>query len=915
MIRLDRLRCEGMQEPVGISEKVPCFSWILISDEKCVKQEAFQFFLYEESETGSKNRIYDSGKVEGSKNTYKIIDFTFLSGMRYFWQVKVKSNKSNWICSDLTWFETGLLHEEDWKAEWIRPERPDVAVNVKEYVGYDEPKMSKIIPEETLLPCPMIRQNFLISKRVIKARVYATAHGIYRLLMNGKRVGNLEFAPEITPYGSYLQVQAYDATECLVSGENAFTIVLAEGWWAGCIGYYGESVQYGRQLAALVQIHVWYEDGTMEIFGSNESAVSCDSARQYGELYIGEKYDAKKEDGVIETQWIPVHVENYGYSNLVGQNAQPMQVVRTVDAVNIYNSKKGEKIIDFGQAMAGNAVMHIQSEPGAVVTMDYFETTDKDGNYWFELDGRNSQQTDTFVLSDSGEGDYDPWFTYHGYRYIRISSDKGEVQVSDVKGRLIASAVDQTMHITTSNEKINRLQKNIEWTLLSNMVSVLTDNPDRERAGWTGDLQMILPTLSYNMDVQSFIKRWMQEARLEQFENGLMPIVIPYWDTYKNMPFQTSPGWGDVVTIVPWLMYQRYGDENLLADCYEMMKKWVDYETERAAILSEQAMNMPREEQELERYLWNADYNFGDWLTPSACYDQKTDTYTYYTQTLCYLTGPYYHAYSAKIMEKAAGLLGYEDDQKKYARLHDEIKHSVIEQIYKKGGILESEYMGAQVLALHMGLYPAGEKEKLIERMLELIKTRGMDCGFSSVLEIFGILCESGHKDIAYEFLFNESFPSWLYEVDQGATTVWESMQAIMPDGTRNAVSFIQPAFCSVGNWMVEGMCGIAQEEAGFRKIRIAPCYADRLDFVEGEYQSAQGRIFCRWEKDGNMFRINVDIPANTSADIYFPEGVITESGITVKNIEKCNAAAHDRKQKVAVGSGKYEFCCLLQSS
>lgn len=918
-MKVSGLKCEAMKNPLGISVLAPRLSWIISAEERGVMQTACRIIVRKDDpEQGE--IIYDSGERRTQENSIVPADVTLESAVRYYWNVTVADNMGRSARAEAgAWFEMGLLKEEDWKARWIEPEQIKVIRDIRPPQTGIEPKQDMQVREERMNPSQMLRKEFTVRGKVLRARAYATAHGIYRLMFNGKRAGEYELAPEVTPYHTMLQVQTYDITELLREGENAVGAVLANGWWAGRIGHYGESCQYGDTLALLLQIRIEYEDGTEEIIGSDESFYSSEGPWRYAEIGIGEKYDRNYEKegwmlpGYDGSGWRPAVVQEYGFGNLTGQNAPHIQVLETIEDPEEYLSPKGEKILDFGQAMAGNAVIALKGEPGAAVTLKYFETTDKDGNYWFELEGQNSQQTDVFVLDESGEGVYDPWFTYHGFRYIWISSDKGDVEVRSARARLIASAADVTAGIHTSSEKVNRLQENIKWTLRSNMTSVLTDNPDRERAGWTGDLQMIAPTLFYNVDALAFTKRWLREAALEQRANGSIPLVVPNWPHYEQMPMETSAGWGDVSVIVPWLLYERYGDASVLGECWEMMEKWMSYMRERAEHHNPPDIGeITEERKERLKYLWNADFNFGDWLTPSACYNEETGEYSYYTQTLCYMMGSYYYAYSASIMEKAAAVLGLSDKEREYGDLAEKIRQAAIEEIYKTGGILESEYMGAQILALHMGFCPEEEKQKLVDRVVELFKERGLDTGFSSALLISDTLCENGYPEMAYDILLNEEFPSWLYEVNQGATTVWESMQAAMPDGTRNAVSFIQPALCSIGNWMVQGMGGIRPEEPGFRRIGIRPYFTERLTSVEAEYMSAQGRISTAWERADGKIRVKAEIPANTTAVVTLPyaaAGNVKESGRPIAAAEGIlGVIEEDGRVKVEISSGSYLF-------
>ena len=917
-MKVCNLQCEAMKNPLGISIISPRLSWAIESEERNVYQVSYHITVWDEYR-GNKKVVFDSGEKICSDSFAVLPEIFTDSGRRYFWSVSIKDNHGNRQRSkEHVWFETGLLQKEDWKAKWIEPVQADVFEDVRPNLGWNEPKQSKEILEDQMNPCQMLRNEFEVRGKIIRARAYATAHGIYRLIFNGKRAGNYEFAPEATPYQAMLQVQTYDITELLKEGTNVVGAVLANGWWAGRIGHYGESCQYGNRLALLMQIIIEYDDGSIEVIGTDETYRSSEGPRRYAELGIGEKYDMNFETegwdifGYLAEDWIPVQVKDYGYDNLTGQNAQHIRALDVLDNPREYCSPRGEKILDFGQVIAGKAQMHISAAPYATVKLRYFEETDADGNYWFELDGRNSQQMDTVVLDKTGEVNYDPWFTYHAFRYIYIDCDNGDAAVTDARASLIASDVEVTASIQTSDERVNRLQDNIRWTLRSNMTSVLTDNPDRERAGWTGDLQMISPTLFYNVDAQAFVRRWMKEAEAEQRDDGSLPLVVPNWPHYQQMPMLTSAGWGDVCVIVPWLMYERYGDKRILKECWPMMQKWLGFIRTRARKNPSDISGLTPERAERLKYLWNADFNYGDWLTPSACYNEKTGEYTYFTQTLCYMMGTYYYAYSSSIMAKTAEVLGLEKERIYYSTLTEKIREAAIEEIYKTGGILESEFMGAQILALHMGFYPEEEKENLVSRLTELFRQRGMDAGFSSALLISDTFCENGYPEMAYDILLNDKFPSWLYEVEHGATSVWESMQAIMPDGTRNAVSYIQPAFCSIGNWMMQGMGGIRPGSPGFRKIVIHPYFTDRLTYVDAQYASVQGKIRCKWEHTADTVRMDVEIPANTTAEVLLPfaaETDVKESGKLLTDADGiCEIVTENGNVRLKIKSGKYQF-------
>lgn len=905
-MKVYNLRCESMKNPLGISGIPPRLTWNLASDRRCLVQKSFCVTVWEEVlEKGilSKTKRYISGKVEQRQAALLLPKDLCRSRTRYFWTVEVTDNYGETSSAqEEAWFETGLLQETDWCARWIEPDQHPVykeEIAAEDYMSglqtfdhgkrrwiVDErgedipaeeaPAQSHRIREEILFPCPMLRRSFYISEKPVKARMYATAHGIYSAEINGRKVGDILLAPEASPYDDYLQVQTYDLAGLLQEGDNVLGVTLSDGWWAGRLGCSGESARYGDRLGLLLQLELLFEDGHTEILGSDQSFVStCQGPRRYADLSIGEKYDASRErrgwsePGYDDRDWTSVEEKEYPLGNLKGQNAQPMKYLEKLELAASYVSPKGEIILDFGQMIAGTAAMHLEGQAGDLVLLRYFQVPDREGNYYYETMGENSQMADTVVLDGEGKADYDPLFTLHGFRYVAVTSEKGSLTLTNARARLLAMDVDPTASIVTSNPKLNQLQENIQWTIRSNMLSVLTDNPDRERSGWTGDAQMVAPTVCYNVDAQAMFRRWLEYCRDEQGEEGEIPSIIPNWRLANVRITSSTAGWGDVVIHLPWHLYWKYGDLHILQENYPMMQKWFELERRRAADANPPWIGeiTPERARDLE-YLWNADWNWGDWMTPSACRDEKTGAVRIGAQCLCWLMGTYYYAYAAVLMEKIALLLKRQEEADRYHDTYEKIRRAAIHEFYDSGKILGSKYVGAQILALHMGFYRKGEKDKLLHRILEQLEQKGMDTGFSSSLVLPELLCENGNAEKMYEFLLEEEYPSWLYEVNQGATSVWESMAGIQPDGEIAMCSFIQPAYCTIGNWMMEGMAGISAKEPGFYTVRIRPYFTPRLQYVAASYQSEQGEIRCRWEEKGTIRILQVHIPANTKAEI-----------------------------------------------
>lgn len=934
MLYVKKLKCAGMENPLGISIQSPQFSWNLFSDRRNTKQIKYRLLICDSKAELLKDQpkaFYDSGIVASDESQLYIPRLFAKSAKRYYWKVFVWDNHGQSAQSEEeAWFEFGLMSSHDWQARWIEPPQHPVVSNLNSLFERisgtltvkERNDKEPLVNENITFPCPMIRKQFTVESKVNSARIYATAHGIYTLQLNGHRVGNYEFAPECTNYMEYLQVQTYDITDLLQEGKNVVGVILANGWWGSQIGLNGTSAQYGDKLALLMQIQIKYEDGSEEIIGTDESFSSAEGPLRYSELFLGEKYDLNfsmkgwTSPEFDASAWVPSTVCDFGYKNLVGQNAEHIQVLKRMQDVKIYDSPKGELMIDFKQVLAGNASMHIKADPHATITLSYTQETDKEGNYWFAAIGANNGHEDVFVLDETGEGEYDPMFTYTGFRYIRVTSDKGNVELSGIEARLIGSKLRETARVNCSNPLVNKLQENIRWTLLSNIPSILTDNPDRERAGWTGDCQMVAPTVCYNLGAKAFFTRWLKEMMLEQDLSGGIPLIIPNWQDYSIMEkylFRSPAGWGDVSTILPWLLYERYGDVKVLEESYSMMKKWVAYETNLAESSNPTDIgNISEARAQRQKYLWNTGYQFGDWMVPSAVYNKKTDEYAGATQCLTHIVGTYYYAASVNIVAKTAKILNEESDVVYYENLLTKIQDAAIAEIYDTGDILESEYMGAQIFALHMNLYPKEDKDKVLGRLVELIKEKGFDAGFNSACLVWQILSENNLADLAYDFLLNEDFPSWLYGVKQGATSVWEQMQAILPNGDRRPMSFIQPAFCSVGDWMVSGMVGIQPAKPGFKEILFKPNITNRLEFAEGTYESIHGEISCSWAWEEESILMKVSVPANVVAKVILPGAMLKQTFEQGKPLSENNGIGQATQQKdtvvVHIGSGEYNF-------
>jgi alpha-L-rhamnosidase len=766
-----------------------------------------------------------------------------------------------------------------------------------------------------------LRKEFFVSKPIKKARAYATAHGCYRLKLNGKRVGNIELAPEATPYHQYLQYQTYDVADLLHAGENTFGAVLADGWWSSRIGNDGCSRQFGDKLALLAQIEIEYDDGEKETIYTDETFKSWDNGPlRFSDLYMGEKYDAQMEcdgwdeHGYDDNRWQSVTEKNFDMSVLVGQNAEPMRAKQVLKPEKIYISPKGETIVDFGQVMTGNVKITFSGEKGKTAVISYTEQTDKDGNYDLSIMGRNNQHRDYYVFKSNAEETYEPSFTFRGFRYIRIENYCGSLKPDNIEARLICSDMEITGTFECSDERLTKLQNNIKWSLLGNMLSIPMDNPDRERAGWTGDAGMIATTACFNLGMQAFWKRWLEEMRLEQREKGNIPMIIPFWKGY-GIGTQSAAGWGDVCVLLPWASYCFYGDERILADNYEMMQKWIEFVRRTAESSNPDDIGeLDFEHEQRLKYIWNNSFQFGDWLTPSATFDPEREEFSYTEMPLAEYTPSFYYALSTGLMSKIAKILNKPSDAAYYENLNKTVVQASTEEFYHSGAIMNSPFQGYSVLALQAGFVPKNNVEDVKSRLLELIhKNDGkMDTGFTSTQFLFDVLVRHGETKTAFDLLFQNKIPSWLYEIESGATGIWESWMAILPGGKINPVSFIQYANGCIGDWMYRMIGGIDLTENGCSRIKMAPQMDERISSAKAELNSVKGIILSEWKMEEEKFKYSIKVPVNAIAEVHLPQANaenILESGKPLAKQDGILSVNQGEQEVVVeIGSGTYEF-------
>jgi alpha-L-rhamnosidase len=885
MLKVKKLRCEYKKNPLGIDVLSPRFSWQLESDDRGIMQTAYQVQVSKGDDT-FKNLVWDTGIVNSDKSVH--IEYegeALISRQRYYYRIMVWDNKGNvsgW--SEPGFFETGLLDKKEWKAEWITSSI------------YDDAQTSDI--------CPLLRKDFSTAGKVRSARVYATALGLYELYINGSRVSDQLFTPGWTSYNKRLQYQTYDVTEMLKDGNNAIGAVLGNGWYKGNLVWAGNKNLYGDKAALLLQLHVTYEDGNEDLILSDGSWKTSSGPILMSEIYHGETYDARLEKegwstaGYDDSSWESAAILQHPKEILVAQENVPVRVIQEIKPINIINTPKGETVLDFGQNMVGWVRFEVEGPAGAEVVLRHAEVLDKDGNFYVD-NLRSAKQTTRYILKGTGRECYEPHFTFQGFRYVKIESYPGDIMLENFTGRVIHSDMETTGSFTCSNELVNQLQHNIVWGQKGNFLDVPTDCPQRdERLGWTGDAQMFIRTACFNMNVAPFFAKWLRDLSADQSEEKGVPHVIPH---VLDDNSYSSSAWGDAATICPWTIYTCYGDKRILEEQYESMKHWVEYIRRQGD----------------DEYLWNTGFHFGDWLG----LDSKADSYVGATPVDFIATA--YYAYSTDILAKTAKVLGKPEDAAEYEELYKNIIVSFRKEFVTPSGRLASPTQTAHVLALMFNLVDARDRKRVTRDLVKLIEQNGyhLTTGFVGTPYLCHVLSQNGHNDIAYKLLLQTDYPSWLYQITKGATTIWEHWDGIKEDGSfwsKDMNSFNHYAYGSIGDWLYRSVAGINtdSEMTGYKRIHITPKPGPGLEFAEAKLESMYGRVESAWAISEDSMKLKVCIPANTTAVVVLPSADLSgvlENGKRLKDAGGITSYEQtDEGVRIQLGSGDYEFTYSL---
>jgi alpha-L-rhamnosidase len=880
------LTCEHKINPVVIDTPQPRFSWKITGTGNNIIQSTYSLRVARNAKFSASDIVWQSGKVESGESVlvaYKGPELK--SGERYYWQVKISDKngrQSKW--SDVAFFEMGLLAKSEWKAKWIEMEGDTLRYS----------------------PSPHFRKDFQVARSIARARVYVTSHGYYELHINGKKVGDQVLTPGWTSYLKRLQYQVYDVTAMLLKGENAIGAVLGDGWYRGTLAWGNNWAIYGKRLGLLLQLRITYTDGSESIIISDESwKASNDGAIRMNDIYNGETYDATKKltgwdlSGYNDKNWQNVKTGNYDNNNLIASEGSPVRKIQEIKPVKIFRTPKGKLIVDMGQNMVGWLRLKVSGNKGTVVTLRHAEVMDKYGEF-YTANLRVAKCQLTYTLAGTGEEIYEPRFTFMGFRFVEVTGFPGELTTDNLTGVVVHSDMAVTGTFECSNQLINKLQHNIQWGQKSNFVDVPTDCPQRdERLGWTGDAQAFCRTAAFNMDVSSFFTKWLKDVSTDQKPGGEVPDVIPdILDKQGSLTTQPSAGWGDVSVITPWTMYLVYGDKRVLENQYPGMKAWVEYIRKKAG----------------SSLIWKGGSKYGDWLFyhPPVNNHTEPDGYTEHD-----FIATAYFAYSTSILSETARVLGKTEDEKTYNDLFKKIKEVFINEYVTKAGRVGTNSQTSYVLALMFNLLPEDLRPKATGFLVEDIKSRRnhLSTGFLGTIYLCHVLSGNGYTDVAYDLLLQESYPSWLYPVKMGATTIWERWDGQKTDSTfqdPGMNSFNHYAYGAIGDWMYRVSAGIETMGPGYEHLTLQPHPSKRLSYVKATFESSYGTVASGWERNGTRITVKVKIPPNSVATIVLPVSSalkVTSGGKNISdNRDFTNIRNEANKLLVEAGSGDYIF-------
>jgi alpha-L-rhamnosidase len=895
MTEINHLICEYRSNPLGIDVTKPRLGWQMQTDRPGARQTAYQIRAASDLNQLNRPDLWDSGRVDSDQSVHVVYDgLPLKSRQRVYWAVTVWDETGAATGSEPAWFEMGLLDANDWEAQWIGAA----------FQGG---------PRSTFPP-PYLRKEFTLPAQVASARLYVTALGLFECSINGQPIGEDVFAPGWTDYHQRVQYLTYDVTGLLRQGDNAIGAVLGDGWAVGYIGWQHRQ-NYVDRPQLLAQLEITLADGSKQVILSDGSWSYQFGPITHSDFLQGEAYDARREmpgwdsPGFNAAKWLPVETFEHPSLKLSALNGPTVRRIDelppAVEPMKRPGMGRKRHLIDLGQNMVGRVRFKGAAPAGTTITIRYAEVLNPDGSpYYTNL--RSAHATDYYTFKGTGEEVWESKFTIHGFRYVEIEGYAGPVTRETITGIVLHSQMAETGGFECSDPLLNQLQSNIRWGQKGNFVDVPTDCPQRdERLGWTGDIQVFVRTAAFNMDIAGFMTKWARDVDDAQGPDGEIPSVVPY---AADVTKDGGPAWADAAVICPWTIYLCYGDRRILEQSYATMTRFMDF-------LVETSPGYIRTAPDYEGWP-----GYGDWLSINA-------------NTPRDLIGTAFLAYDASLMAQIADILGRKDDAARYRQLFEDVKTAFNNRYLagsavpvvtfkpselrrqmdeadalSRGNLREIDYgavtsrvfntelftptQTAYVLALYFDLLPDDLRPLAAQELVEDIERRGMhlSTGFVGSPYLNHVLSSTGHLDTAYTLLNQKSWPSWLYAVTQGATTIWERWDGWTQENgfqTPDMNSFNHYAYGAIGAWLYNTVAGIEADpnQPGYKHSILRPQPGGGLTSACGKLVTLYGELRSEWKLDGNRFEWTAVVPPNTTATAHLPldrERPITHNGESV---------------------------------
>lgn len=867
------LKCEYLNNPIGIDEPHPRFTWQIKSEKQGICQKTYQLVVGTIPKEVSKGQgnIWNSGTVNSSFIPAIYQGPPLQPFTRYFWSVRIQDEKgiwSDWSTSD--YFETGMMQKENWKGQWITD---TYDYNVK--------------------PAPYFRKEFIINKPLSSVRAYIAVGGLYELFINGKRIGDHRLDPTYTRFDRRNLYVTYDVTENLQEGKNVIGVLLGNGWYnhQSTAVWYFDKAPWRARPKFCMDLRMIYSDGSVETVSTGQDWQTHFSPVIFNSIYTGEHYDGRLAQPGWNTadfdtrKWNNSIATGSPSQNITAQALHPIRNVTKIPAVEMKKLDERTWLFDFGRNIAGVTQIKVSGRKGTIIQLKHVERLDSAGRadlsninvHYRPTDDSDPFQTDIFILNGQEEETFMPRFNYKGFQYVEVTSDQPlKLTKESLTAYFMHSDVPQIGKIHSSNNTLNKIWEAANASYLSNLFGYPTDCPQREKNGWTGDAHIAVETGLYNFDGITVYEKWLADHRDEQQPNGVLPAIIPTggW----GYQWGNGPDWTSTIAIIPWNIYLFYGDSRLLKQCYDNIKRYVDY-------IDEQYPS------------GITDWGLGDWIpVKSVTPKEFTSTVYYYVDVL--------------ILSKAAKLFRKQSDYEKYSLLAEKIKKALNDKyLDPKTGIYGSGLQTEQSVPLYWGLVPDELREKVAANLAKRVEADGkhLDVGLLGSKTILNALSENGYAELAYEVASQETFPSWGWWIVNGATTFYENW----PIDAKSDISMNHIMFGEINAWYYKALGGIFPDEnqPGFKNIVLKPNFVQGLDYFEATHEGPYGEILSSWKKKGKQVKYNVSVPTNSEATLYLKSKKIKENGRSLdKNPWIRIKATQENQIVLELKAGNYHF-------